>query len=480
MLTALAISGYRSLRDVRIALGPLNVVTGANGSGKSSLYRALRLLAEVAQGRVVQSLAAEGGMPSTLWGRAGDRVAGHGARRRPPSRGASRRKPVSLKLGFADEDYGYALDLGLPIPAASMFLRDPAIKAEAVWAGARLGRSNAFARREGSLARILSEGGRWRQAADALAPTDSMMTHCADPLGAPELLHLRERMRAWRFYDHLRVDRDAPARRPQVGTHTPVLAGDGADLAAALQTVREIGDARALDAAVDDAFPGSAVAVTDRDGLFDVEMRQPGLLRPLAPAELSEGDAALSPARGGAAVAPSAAPDGAERARGEPPPRPDPAAGAADRGGGGAFAGRGGEPRGGAGGRARRPARGAALHAGEAARRDGRGGRTGARVEMAGAIAVQGRVDPQHIRRPLTSLRSRTEKERNWGWTPAQAPHQPRAALLKGGGPSKTIVEAVAPVVRVSIPETRRAPEGGRPPAPITARATGLIPESDP
>ncbi len=288
MLTALAISGYRSLRDVRIALGPLNVVTGANGSGKSSLYRALRLLAEVAQGRVVQSLAAEGGMPSTLW--AGPETVSRAmARGDVPVQGSVRRKPVSLKLGFAGEDYGYALDLGLPILAASMFLRDPAIKAEAVWAGARLGRSNAFARREGSLARILSEGGRWRQAADALAPTDSMMTHCADPLGAPELLHLRERMRAWRFYDHLRVDRGAPARRPQVGTHTPVLAGDGADLAAALQTVREIGDARALDAAVEDAFPGSAVAVADRDGLFAVEMRQPGLLRPLAPAELSEG-----------------------------------------------------------------------------------------------------------------------------------------------------------------------------------------------
>lgn len=29
--------------------------------------------------------------------------------------------------------------------------------------------------------------------------------------------------------------------------------------------------------------------MTDRDGLFDVEMRQPGLLRPLGVAELSEG-----------------------------------------------------------------------------------------------------------------------------------------------------------------------------------------------
>ncbi len=288
MLSALAISGYRSLRDVRVALGPLNVVTGANGSGKSSLYRALRLLAEVAQGRVGASLAAEGGIGSVLWAGPAT-VTGAMRRGEQPVQGQTRRGPVSLKLGFSAEDYGYAIDLGLPILQRSMFFRDPEIKAEAAWTGERLSRANAFAMREGPLARVLSEAGRWRQAASALAPTDSLMTHCADPLGAPELLLLRDRMRAWRFYDTLRVDRGAPARRPQVGTRTPVLAGDGADLAAAVQTVREIGDARALDAAVADAFPGAAVSVTDRDGLFALEMRQPGLLRPLGAAELSEG-----------------------------------------------------------------------------------------------------------------------------------------------------------------------------------------------
>lgn len=194
MLTALAISGYRSLRDVRIAPGRLNVVTGANGSGKSSLYRALRLLAEVAQGRVVQALAAEGGLPSTLW--AGPETVSAAMRRGDvPVQGGTRRGPVSLKLGFADEDYGYAIDLGLPIvdAAAGMFSRDPEIKAEALWAGEWLGRSNAFAHREGPLVRVRSESGAWRRTADQMAPTDSMMTHCADPLGAPELLLLRER-----------------------------------------------------------------------------------------------------------------------------------------------------------------------------------------------------------------------------------------------------------------------------------------------
>jgi predicted ATPase len=67
MLTTLAISNYRSLRNLVVPLERLNVVTGANGSGKSSLYRALRLLGDTAQSRVVASLAREGGLPSTLW-----------------------------------------------------------------------------------------------------------------------------------------------------------------------------------------------------------------------------------------------------------------------------------------------------------------------------------------------------------------------------------------------------------------------------
>lgn len=67
LINRLAISGYRSLRNVVIDLGTLTVVTGANGSGKSSLYRALRLLSDVAQGRIIASLAAEGGLASTLW-----------------------------------------------------------------------------------------------------------------------------------------------------------------------------------------------------------------------------------------------------------------------------------------------------------------------------------------------------------------------------------------------------------------------------
>jgi predicted ATPase len=288
MITKVAISGYRSLRDIRIALGSLTVVTGANGSGKSSLYRALKLLADVAQGRIIQSLAAEGGLASTLW--AGPESFGRAVKRgEQPVQGTVRSNRVALKLGFAGDDYGYAIDLGLPLPSSSQFSRDPEIKAESQWTGEMLGRSNAFAVRNGPSVRVRGEAGEWRQVSQRLAAFDSMMTHCGDPRDAPELLLLRERMRDWRFYDHLRTDRDAPARKRQIGTYTPVLGDDGSDLAAALQTIREIGNGEDLDRAVADAFPTSEIEITNSEGYFEIEMRQHGLLRALKAPELSDG-----------------------------------------------------------------------------------------------------------------------------------------------------------------------------------------------
>jgi predicted ATPase len=102
MMTRLAIAGYRSLRDIRVPLGALNVVTGANGSGKSSLYRALKLLPDIAQGRIIQSLAAEGGLQSTLWAgpEAFSRAMKAGTQ---PVQGLVRKNAISLKLGFSGE-----------------------------------------------------------------------------------------------------------------------------------------------------------------------------------------------------------------------------------------------------------------------------------------------------------------------------------------------------------------------------------------
>jgi predicted ATPase len=290
MINTLAVSGYRSLRELIVPLGGLNLVTGPNGSGKSNLYRALRLLAETAQGRVIPSLAREGGLQSTLW--AGpEKFSRAVLRGQHPVQGVVRKNPVSLKLGFASDDFSYAIDLGLPPPQPppNAFMHDPEIKRECVWNGRTLRPPAALVDRRGPVVKTRDKEGGWTIVTHNLASFDSMMTHCADPKHTPEMLMLREDMRAWRFYDHFRTDATAPARLPQIGTHTPVLSHDGTDLAAALQTIRQIGDSDALDQAVDDAFSGSRVAVTFDSGWFEVEMQQHGLLRPLKAAELSDG-----------------------------------------------------------------------------------------------------------------------------------------------------------------------------------------------
>lgn len=288
MITTLAISGYRSLRNVTVALEPLTVVTGANGTGKSSLYRALRLLADIAQGRIIRALAGEGGLSFTLWAgpEAFSREMKAGTQ---PVQGLVRKNPVSLRLGFATDDYGYAIDLGLPIAGGSRFGADPQIKAESLWVGQVLRSRNEIASRKGPGVRIRNEQGIWTQTFTDLSPFDSIMTHAADPGQAVELLRLREMMRNWRFYDHFRSDRDALARHPQIGTYTPVLASDGSDLAAAIQTIIEIGPVEDLFRAVDDAFPGSKIEISDNTGYFELQMRQKGLLRSLKAAELSDG-----------------------------------------------------------------------------------------------------------------------------------------------------------------------------------------------
>jgi predicted ATPase len=288
VITALAVENYRSLRRMVLATGRLNVVTGPNGSGKSSLYRALRLLAGSARNCAVAALAREGGLESAMW--AGSPDEGRSMRRgrgRPLVQGGEARR---LLLGFAGEELGYAIDLGVPPPTVSMFRSDPEIKAESVWAGPVLRAAAVLADRGASGAvRIRAADGGWYRPPGFLKPFDSMLSETADPQRAPELLLLRERIRSWRFYDQLRTDAQAPARTAQVGTRTPVLSHDGADLAAALQTIREIGDERALDEAVSRAFPGSRFEITAPGGWFELTLRQRGLLRPLRAAELSDG-----------------------------------------------------------------------------------------------------------------------------------------------------------------------------------------------
>ncbi|MDB4985429.1 MAG: ATP-binding protein [Myxococcaceae bacterium] len=290
MLHTLAFDNYRSLRSLRVRLGALSLITGINGTGKSNLYRALHMLSHAVNGELGRALAREGGMPSAFW--AGPERSKSFAASRKPSKtqGTSSGGPKRLAVGFLADDFGYELKLGLPpkVPS-SAFSLDPEVKEEWVWLGDKRTPRTVMLERSAQSAFVRDEAGTRVPYPLQLDIGESVLSQLREPHRYPEISALRERIRGFRFYHHFRVDELSPIRQAQVGTRTPVLGHDGSDLAAALQTILEIGDDDALQQGVAEAFEGAQLQIEAADGRFEVALRSPGMLRPLRAAELSDG-----------------------------------------------------------------------------------------------------------------------------------------------------------------------------------------------
>lgn len=281
-LAELHIAGYRSLRDIRLPLGELNVVTGPNGSGKSNLYRALWLIAQVCEGTFARAICREGGFLSAMW--AGPRTS---------------TKPLRMSLGFQTEDMHFQLSCGFPSPSDSLFIYDPEIKEECVWTGKARKPSTTLLERSAGITWIRDVEGKRVEYPLVLSENESVLSQLREPHRFPELFNVREAVRGWRFYHGFRTDADAPLRSPQVSVRTPVLSHDGNDLAAALQTIQEVGDEIALHQAIESALPGKSLEVlsnevnpqtkSPRFTELSVALHTEGCSRPMLSHELSDG-----------------------------------------------------------------------------------------------------------------------------------------------------------------------------------------------
>ena len=265
------VEGYRSIRALRLPLAPVTVVVGPNGSGKTNLYRALRLLSAAAEGTLARSLADEGGLPSVLW--AGPR---------------KNKAPARFTVGITVDELAYELSCGPMPPPQGPFELDPDVKEETVWAVEANKRHVVAQRNAGTAFLRDAEGGRTTFPFD-LWNGESFLSQLSEPHRFPLLSAIRSVLVRWRFYHHFRTDLDAPVRKPQVGVRTPALAHDGKDLAAALTTIQEIGDRALLHESVERAFPGAKLELRWDRGSFSFRLAMPGLFRPLEAAELSDG-----------------------------------------------------------------------------------------------------------------------------------------------------------------------------------------------
>ena len=274
VLRSLHIRGYRSLRDFRMRFGRVTVITGENGVGKSNLYRALALLQRMAEGRFAEAVEAEGGMPGLMWA------------------GMRRKKDEPRRVGWEIEEdhFVFTHECGL-IPTTpgdpTMFRTDPDIKTEVIRLGGKQGRP--MAKRAATSISLRGEDGKMGTIPLPFHLPESMLSEVRDGLRYPALTAVRETLLGWRFYHHFRVDPESPLRRPRVGFWSPVLASDGANLAANLQSIAESGREELLDEAVAKAFPGSSWRAVDDQHRFQLQLSRGELGRWLDASELSDG-----------------------------------------------------------------------------------------------------------------------------------------------------------------------------------------------
>lgn len=272
-ITRIQVEGYRSVRDVWFKLRRVNVLVGPNGCGKSNLYRAIYLIAAAANGQFARTLADEGGMPSVLW--AGPRAQG----------------PQRLTLGVSIDDLKYKMSCGM-IPTTpgdpTAFRLDPDIKEEEI-SFVNAGKSTSLLKRESGTVNARDVEGKRVAFPIMLSSGESVLSGLREPHRFPEISALRQEILSWRFYHQFRTDSGSPLRQPQIGVMTPVLAHDGSDFAAALQTIIEIGDAETLHQSISDAFPGTELQIDHDSGEFIASMRMPGFNRPFTGKELSDG-----------------------------------------------------------------------------------------------------------------------------------------------------------------------------------------------
>lgn len=275
MIKLISVRNYRSIKNIDLQLGSLNIIFGPNGSGKSNLYNSLKMINAAANGHLSAELALEGGIQKAMW--AGDINAS---------------EPRRLQLSIDTDDFSYDLEIGYPIklPYPTFFELDPIVKKENLWLpGFSKRPSSSIMKRKNQTVFLTDVNSNSVSYPSTLYENESVFGQLGEPHLYPEISKAREFIKNWRFYHEFNISNGSPLRLPQVGYRSPVLSSDGVNLAAAFQTINEIGDEKLLNDVLQDAFPQCSFNIVITDGRFQIQMYRNGLKRPLEATEMSDG-----------------------------------------------------------------------------------------------------------------------------------------------------------------------------------------------
>ncbi len=252
LLKSMSAAQYRSLRAIRMELDGVNVFIGANGVGKTNLYRGLQLVQAAVRGTFAREIAAEGGMMQALWA-------------------GSRRTQEKARIGFSveviDPKTGlvleYRVEAGVKPPLQAGFAFEPQIKEEVFSVDTGRG-PVVMMKRQGPGITLRSERGRLVPFDETALPSETAISMLAHEAAAPEIATFCRFAEQWRFFHGFRTDAGSPLRRPCLAVTAPLLDEDGSNLAAVFATISvNRGEMPDIDAIVADALSGAELVIPE-------------------------------------------------------------------------------------------------------------------------------------------------------------------------------------------------------------------------
>lgn len=219
----LQIHGFRSFRQAEWNPSQLNLLVGPNGAGKSNLLRLLELVAEVARGKLAESIRSAGGMVPIVWDHQAVefgwklQLDPFGEGLRPLTwafqvdhlTGTSSYQIRSDKLGDWDPT-DTKLEKGFVV-----YTRDTR-------------RARVYDYQQHDLA-LLDE-------TDTDA-NESLLAQISDPRTNRIAVQTKRFLEGWRVYHDVHVERASPVRSPATTQYVKLVAPDGSNLTSVLHTL---------------------------------------------------------------------------------------------------------------------------------------------------------------------------------------------------------------------------------------------------
>ncbi|MCB1438863.1 MAG: AAA family ATPase [Nitratireductor sp.] len=248
-IESLRVKGVRSLRDIHLPLDHVAVYRGANGTGKTNIYRALEFCQRAAAGDLSLWLARQGGLSSAMW-----------------AGGARKHEKARIEISATVGDLRYHIEVGHPRPTDAAFPGEPLIKEETVehLSGKRI---YPLMKRRGPSVEFEGSDGKKHHLDDFLLPSETALSRIATSDAAPEVVELRETMLQWRFFHAFRTDPQSPLRFPFPAVTATRLDPDGGNIAAVLATLEHIRqDTADIRRIVSEAFDGASLVIPIPEG----------------------------------------------------------------------------------------------------------------------------------------------------------------------------------------------------------------------